>query len=414
MKDEFRTSSIKLFVLTTFASAINYLCQILMGRVLDIQAFGAINSIFSLIIVLSVPGTTFNLLTTKGIAENTDQDERKSVIIGNLQIAILSIVTILFVGLMFNNAIREIIRIKETSLLIITIVLISIGLIYPIYTGALTGIKKFVAVGILSVIIPIFKLIGVIITAITMQSALIQEFLVLFFMFLGSVVVLYIGKILLEHNKISISPADIVKIRSKRYLLTESGMFILLINIIYAFFANADLLFVNTYFGSKEAGLYSSVMLFGRIVFYFITSLVTVMLPYVIYESKNGRNSLVILRKTLIYTFILISVSLLPLNLFPELFLKIIYGEKFILAEGYMRLASVIAILLSLLNISINYLLGINRLRFLMFSFIVGLLALTIGVIILHSSALQILIVIAVVLLVITILNLSNCFMRKG
>ena len=54
-----------LFGLNMLASVINYVCQILMTRVLSIEAFGTINTIFSFMLIVSVPGTSLTMMVSR-------------------------------------------------------------------------------------------------------------------------------------------------------------------------------------------------------------------------------------------------------------------------------------------------------------------------------------------------------------
>ena len=44
-----------LFGINMFASMLNYICQILMARILSVESFGEINAIFSYLLIIGVP-----------------------------------------------------------------------------------------------------------------------------------------------------------------------------------------------------------------------------------------------------------------------------------------------------------------------------------------------------------------------
>ena len=65
LKNDLAKNSLIVFVLTTTGSAINDLCQILMGRFFTVENYGIINTIFSLTLIVSVIGNTASMILSK-------------------------------------------------------------------------------------------------------------------------------------------------------------------------------------------------------------------------------------------------------------------------------------------------------------------------------------------------------------
>ena len=74
---EFRTNNLKLLLLSSSASVINYIFQIVVGRLLSVEEYGIVNTIFSLISVLCIPGMFISVIVVRECASiHTDDSEK--------------------------------------------------------------------------------------------------------------------------------------------------------------------------------------------------------------------------------------------------------------------------------------------------------------------------------------------------
>ena len=76
---EIYKDGICLFGINMFASMLNYICQILMARILSVESFGEINAIFSYLLIIGVPGTTLTMLVSKFYAQSDYVKERMKI-----------------------------------------------------------------------------------------------------------------------------------------------------------------------------------------------------------------------------------------------------------------------------------------------------------------------------------------------
>ena len=102
-------------------------------------------------------------------------------------------------------------------------------------------------------------------------------------------------------------------------------------------------------------------MLFGKIVFYVVTSLVTVMLAHIAELHGEEGKQKKILFDTCIYTLILSCICFIPLNIFSGFFIKVVFTTKYLKAEEYMLLTSLISLGLSFLSIFMNFMIAKNK-----------------------------------------------------
>lgn len=69
LKGDLIGESTVLFMLNMLASILNYVCQLLMAQVLSVESFGTVNTIFSFMLIVSVPGTALTMTASKYYAQ---------------------------------------------------------------------------------------------------------------------------------------------------------------------------------------------------------------------------------------------------------------------------------------------------------------------------------------------------------
>ncbi|MEG1753947.1 MAG: hypothetical protein RR234_08540, partial [Christensenella sp.] len=193
----------------------------------------------------------------------------------------------------------------------------------------LSGINKFVILGLFSLVIPVFKTLGVALSTQANHNDSLQISIILITIILGTLFAILAGFVPLYKNGIKLQ-FNTKNIRNISTGITQNHILSFLINLCLVFYMNIDILAMRTVYNATQAGLYSSVQLFGRIVYYFATSLVMVMLPLVAGANATDNNSFKLLKSTLLITSILIVACLVPLNLFPRQILGIVFGNKYI------------------------------------------------------------------------------------
>lgn len=93
---------------------------------------------------------------------------------------------------------------------------------------------------------------------------------------------------------------------------------------------NSDILMVKHYFESYEAGLYASLALIGRIVYFIAWLFVMLLLPKVVSLKKAGENTSKVLFKYVCYIAVIASVITLGCALFPELAISLLFGDQYL------------------------------------------------------------------------------------
>ena len=136
---ELLQASTILFCLNILASGLNYFCQLVMARVLSVESYGTVNTIFSFMMIIAVPGTTLTMLVAKYYAGDNFNLGKRSYLkqqIKNVCILTAFVAIILFC---FQNFLFKVLSINDSIVLIMTIILASFGYFQPLYSGVFSG-----------------------------------------------------------------------------------------------------------------------------------------------------------------------------------------------------------------------------------------------------------------------------------
>jgi O-antigen/teichoic acid export membrane protein len=124
---------------------------------------------------------------------------------------------------------------------------------------------------------------------------------------------------------------------------------------------NSDLMLVKHYFGADKAGLYASLALIGRVVYFVAWMFVMLLLPKVLQLQKEGKPTKPVLIKYVFYVVCLSISIIFATKIFPETVVYLMFGKAFLpiafLLWKYALATSVFAIA----NIFAYYFLTINK-----------------------------------------------------
>lgn len=399
----FEKNSILLFIFSIAGSALNYLFQIISGQLLTTSQYGDLNTLFSVFNIATVFGTSMALSIANISAGKTQNILKYTTKIFKTIFACSLIPAIVFAFLLVLF-----LKVSPTTSIITTISIVMTILTY-IYYGALQGRKAFISVGVLGFIPPFFKavvgtaIMFIFIKATTILSPISAVFISLIISSIFSIVLGYIG---LKKHEIYDSDCDI----NIEYKKTFSFLkFCLVSSICLVIFNNVDVLIIRFFFDQATVGLYSSALLFGKIILYIPAALVTVMVPSVA-ENKKDKTTLL---KTLGYSVGLALVASLGVLVFKEFAITLLMGEKYLEATEFILPICLMVIPLVAITVLINYLLASGKEFFVSVCCIIAIIMILILVAFFNSSVSVILASITVVYSCLLIVLISKAFITN-
>jgi len=126
---------------------------------------------------------------------------------------------------------------------------------------------------------------------------------------------------------------------------------------------NVDMFIVGSIFkDDTQTGLYAAAALFGKIIYFLPVGIGTVMFPKIVESYTKGRDTRLLLIKSLLFTGALTGTAAISFSIFPKLFLFAL-GKGYMDAEPLLRYYGPLMFFSSLTAIMVYYSLGIKRYR---------------------------------------------------
>tara|TARA_R110000787_G_scaffold43892_2_gene107545 strand:- start:138842 stop:140140 length:1299 start_codon:yes stop_codon:yes gene_type:complete len=377
-----RISQEQLFMLSVLiVNGGNYLYNLILGRILGPEQFADAAVLITFLLVLSFVAMTFQLVTAKF-----------SVIFeANLFISFISKVykNAITVGvslgaliIIFSKQLQEVFNTSTSSMFVVFGIGVPLYFLMSVNRGVFQGKKAFKDLSI------------------TYQTEMLSRLLItlgLICLFnIQSSLVIAIG-ILISFG-FGLIPFKFENLNFKTSYVIEASQTKLVRNffIITAFYeftqiiiSNSDMLLVKHYFESYEAGLYASLALIGRIVYFTAWMFVMLLLPTVVQLKKEGKATAPILLKYVGYIATISSVIVLCCSLFPETVITLLFGKSYLAIAPLLWKYALATGLFAISNIFAYYYLSLDRYIPVIFSAIFGMLQMGL-VIFFHESLEQV------------------------
>jgi len=404
---EFEKYSILIFILTMLGNIANYFFQIIMGRMLDVDRFGILNSLFSFHTIISIPVSVVLVIVSKYVSENkTSGGDVNSLL--KIFFFYVSIFMVLYIscGIALSDFIASFINVENKFLISLVIITVGLSFILAVATGGLQGEKNFLAFGIVNLIFWLTRLFGSIIfvmLGLELNGIILSLILGYFFsILLGLWFLKFDFKSFPEKRNYKIS-IKFIKFMWVTFLI-NIGMTVLI---------NIDILIVKHYFTNEATGFYSVASILGKMIFNISASIVLVMFPFITEAAVKKDNVKIILRKALLYGGGLSALCAIGLNILTKPVILFLFGSKYIDSAIYILPISFWIIAISIINILTSYFLATNNAKILSFSLAIGCLINFILFYFIHANILQIIYILMIVSFGILILNIIPLLIKN-
>ncbi|WP_372754498.1 oligosaccharide flippase family protein [Mariniflexile sp.] len=299
----------------------NYLYNLILGRLLGPEQFADAAVLITFLLVLSFVAMTYQLVTAKfsvlfegSVFKSFVSKVYKNAFIVGLISGLLIIVFAKELQVVFNTS--------SSTMFIIFGVGVPFYFLMSVNRGVFQGKKEFKLLSITyqgEMISRLIITLGLIFL-IDMQSSVIIA--------IGILISFLFGLLPFKTENISLKTSAIETSHSKQirsfFILTA---FYELTQIIIN---NSDILLVKHYFESYEAGLYASLALIGRIVYFIAWMFVMLLLPTVIQLNKEGKPTAPILFKYVGYIASIALVIVVACAIVPKLMITLLFGESYL------------------------------------------------------------------------------------
>jgi len=371
----FARNSAILFAGTMAMNVINYVFHLVIGRMVTPEAYGEVESLFSLLAVVSVPALTVSIIATRYAAKakadkNAEQGrqlfhylEKKILLYGS---------SMLLLSLLLAPFVRDFLNLHS----VLPIVLIFVTIFLAFFTSAIAGIfngwqsfskantLNISGTGLKLVFGVLFVWVGLGATGVALAVAL------------SATASYFIGrsllKALLTENGSGTGAQTISDIPTeslRKYVLPA-----LLGSLAVTILGNVDMMFARHALEADTAGSYGALSVAAKTIF-FVTGVLTTVLFSVAAERSHRKDD----TKRLFF-FVFSATAALAFgaaavfSLFPELVLRILFGSTYLPVAGLLSLFSITAASYALANLTLQYLLSLHRTEAVSFFFVVSAL----------------------------------------
>jgi O-antigen/teichoic acid export membrane protein len=401
----FRSGTI-LFAASMIGNLSNYFFQFFMSRYLSIEDYGAMNAVFSLMIIAGIPTGTIMLVVAKyvSIFKAKDRDREIAYFYKN-SLMKMTILGVLFLipFLIFNNFITNYLKIDSRW----PVAIIGIGLfssfVVTVNMGMLQGLQRFYYMGAGIGLGGVSRLIlGMILIflGLKLNGAVIATAFPGLLIFLITAIPLYNylkGKVEAE--------------RFTKEILSYS-LPVLLSSIAFSIITNVDLIIVKHFFPPEDAGLYAAVAILGKTILYLPAAFVLVLFPMVSESHALNNNIYKILDKGLLYTLAFSAIGVVVFLIFPELSIRILFGERFISAAPLLKFYGLAMMFMALISVLMNFNLARQKTGFI-YTLGIGCAALITMINLFHDSLLTVILIILSVNLVLSVVNILMVYQDR-
>ena len=365
------------------AGFLGYLYHLLMGRLLGPSEYGVLASLLSLLYVFSVPTATFSLVATKFAADFKksrsflEKTEKKSFLFSLLFFLFFGALTPLIASFLHLQALLPILLIG---------LCLALGFLVTFKGAILQGRLNFVPLAVGGT-----------------ANAAIKLLLGIIFVYFGlgingAILPMVIGAIFsyFYFQHFLISKEVMVKEETSSPKLTNKEIWdytkpIFFFTLSFALLYSIDIIFARHFLAPQEAGWYGALSTLGKIIYFLVSPLSLVLFPMASRKKSQEEKSDRLFRFSFSLAILIAIFLTAAYFLFPNLILRVFYGEQFLPAATYLGLFGVFLSFYSLAYFLGNFMLSQEKTKLMAFLPFLALLLQVVLILFFHESILAIL-----------------------
>lgn len=330
----------------------NYAYNLILGRLLGPEAFADAAILITMLLVLSFIAMTFQLVIAKFTAQ-LEEEEVQSLISRSINIS-LSIGIIIGMAMIIGaNYLQNLFNTSTSFMFVLFGIGVPFYFLLSVNRGVYQGKRQFLPLSVTyqGEMISRFVVTLLLIYLLNIESSIIISLGILISFFVGLFPIKK-GLFYITKNKVDSELQRKIKtffLITAFYELTQIAI------------NNSDILLVKHYFESYEAGLYASLALIGRVVFFVAWMFVIILLPEVVERKKLGLNTTKLLFKYVGYISVLATGIIAFCALFPTFAINILFGEAYISMAPLLWKYALATSLFAVSNIFAYYFLSLDK-----------------------------------------------------
>lgn len=354
--DKFYRHALLFVVASIITSGLNYLYYPVMGRMLGLEGYGELQVVTSFLLQIMTVFVGLNLISVSIVSNQVERESRALIIA--LQKAVFWFVVIACMGvLLASSQLQDFFHFNSSWPFVLIIPSLLIDAIAVFWTAYLQAKRDFISLSIYSVATGLTK---IILSALFIKLGLGVAGGILGIA-AGMCASLIIVRLVTNHELPPLM--ETIKLPRKHDLQLIKKHVIFIIEVIVALISmsvllSIDVMLVKHFFSAEFAGQYSGVSTVARIIFYASAPLVSVMLPAIILHNLKASQQA--FTRTLLISIGICTAGLLLFSAFSHFIMRTLLGADFAQASSWLWVLSIVAMLVTVTNIIVNYLLALR------------------------------------------------------
>jgi O-antigen/teichoic acid export membrane protein len=356
----FARNSIILFIGTMVANFLGYVFHLVIGRMVSVEVYGEIESLISLLAIISVPAAALSMVATKyGAGCKADGDKiRNYIFFKFLNKKVFFVVFPIFLAAVLLTPIfKKFLNIQD-DLAIITIWLMMIlSFFSAISNGILSGWQKFREsswAGIWGMLIKLAVAVLFIKAGFALGGAMGGYFIGILASYLISLY--FLRSVFQKSDEANIIPKSFNFQSVKNYVIP-----VFLGNLAITILGNVDMVLAKHSLDPQTAGQYGALTIVSKIIFFVTSIAATVLFSMSAENNHKKRSSLSILKMASAVTGIISLGSIIFYFSFPKFVLGMLFGGKYSDVAYLLGWFSVLVVTYSFANLLFQYFLSIHK-----------------------------------------------------
>lgn len=348
------TGSAIVFVGSMVSNISAYLYHLFLGRILGPGGYGELSSLISLLYIFGVPTLVLQTILVKYFSVYKAKNEigQAKTLYGTIVKILLGILLGVSVMLLFfSPLIVDFLHLSNARSLFWVFLLFALTALSAVSGSVVQGFQLFLWVAVLSGMGSLFKL------AVSIPSSYYGvEMTIAAAVF--SALVFYI-LYFLPIRFIFFVKSKVMNLRKKDFFSYGIPTFLSLLSMTSLY--SMDIVLVRHYFPGFDSGIYASVAVLGKIIFYASSAVATVLFPVLVarHTKQEKVNSIIVLAVMLV-SVVSFSATVCYM-IFPDTVTHLLFGSSYSAASHYLGMFGVFISCYSIVNIFVMALLALEK-----------------------------------------------------
>ena len=363
------TWELAFIVVMIVTSGGNYILNLALGRFLGPEAFGHVSVIATLVLIASFIAVAIQITSAKFAAKMYGEGEGQN--IGSLQVHLrrkaflLGIIASLIL-LIVHMPMFHFLKLENHASLILFSIGIPMHWSFSVDRGFQQGTNKFKQLSFsyfLEMVVRLCLTLGLLWL---IQAGSEADWIVALGFLVSFLITFVFHRLTAVRLSTKYNPALLQK-----PILTFFGL-ILLYECCQVLISNSDVILAKHYLGAEAAGLYASLALIGKIVFFGTWTIVMVLFPKVVQKQKAGLPYNALFNQAFSFVLIIGGAVVLSTVFFDKFIISNLFGQAYIAVAPWLKWYALATLMFALSNVFVYYYMSLSRYFPIVISFIFG------------------------------------------